>query len=163
MKYKIIICITLSLIMSALIHNNGYCSTEALIGIKSVKVNISLNNNSIDLNDVQLKNDVELKLRLLGIKIDPNSSQTLSVKIFIMKIDPTLNTPVYGRYGTIELTMEEEVILLRNKKIVIEAPTWRSGIYYLHGPVDDFGQRCRSKVSDLTDEFINEYLSMNPK
>jgi len=158
------IIFTLSIINLALfLCLDAFCDNNTLRGIKSVNVVIDLSSEEDGVSSYQLKNDVELKLRLAGIKVDPKSSQLLLVKVFIMKIEADATSHAFGRYGTVQIQMHEEVILLRNPAISAIVPTWGSHIYYLHGPPDTFGKRCRDAVRDFTDAFINDYLSVNPK
>lgn len=139
----------------------AFCEKKTLQGIKAVRVRIVLSSEKYGVSSYQLQNDVEIKLRLAGIKVDPNSSQTLSIMITIMKIEPKASSNVIGRYGTVAINLEQEVHLARNPAISTIAPTWQSYVMYLHGGPDNFGKRCRDVVRDFTDSFINDYLSVN--
>jgi len=163
MLNKTVVCILLTINFSLLLCQDSLCDNKTLQGIKSVRVKIALSSEEYGINSYQLQNDVELKLRLAGIKVDSNSSQTLSVVVAIMKIEPSASSKVIGCYGTVQITLEEEVHLSRNPGTSTIAPTWQSYIMYLHGGPDNFGKRCRDKVRDFTDAFINDYLSVNPK
>jgi hypothetical protein len=163
MLNKTVVYILLTMTFSLLLCQDALCDNRTLEGIKSVKAGIVLSSEEYGISSHQLLNDVELRLRLAGIKVDSNSSQTLLVVVTIMKIEPSASSSVIGRYGTVQIKLEEEVRLSRNPRISIMAPTWQSYLMYLHGPPDDFGKRCRDAVRDFTDVFINDYLSVNPK
>ena len=163
MLNKTLICILLMISFTLLLSQDAFCDNKTLQGIKSVRVEIVLSSEEYGVSTYQLQNDVELKLRLAGIKVDSNSSQTLSVVVVIMKIEPSASSKVIGRYGTVQITLKQEVRLSRNLGISTIASTWQSYVMYLHGGPDDFGKRCRDAVRDFTDAFINDYLSANPK
>lgn len=158
--------VTLFAIVFSLIAGNalGQDRNEVLQGIKSVRVNISGILKESEKRS-QLQTDVELKLRLAGIKVDPNSSQTLVVSVMIVPVMADQSSKVIGNYGTVQLSLADEVFLLRNPKIASIARTWQGSYAYLHGPSDNdnFWERCRDSVRDFTDEFINDYLSVNSK
>jgi len=151
--------------LAVLITVQAYSRQEvtSLKGIKSVRVTIGYSNEIDGISSFQLSNDIELKLRQVGIKIDPESDAELKVTVVIMDLDPKKEHHISGLYGTVELGLEQTVQLLREQPSFVRATTWTSGVTYLHGPPSDFGQRCREFARDLTDYFMNAYLSANTK
>jgi hypothetical protein len=139
------------------------CDNRSLRGVKGIKVTISLSNEDSGVTTYQLQNDVELRLRVAGIKVDSDTIATLLVTVVIMKIEPSPSSNVIGRYGTVQLSMKQPVRLSRDPTVSLTAATWESGVMYLHGGADDFGRRCRDAVHDFTDAFVNNYLSVNER
>jgi len=157
--------VTLFAVVFFLTAGNAFGKNNAMIlqGIKSVRVNIASTLEKSGKRS-QLQQDVELKLRLAGIKVDANSSQTLVVEVIVETLTPNSSSQVLGNYGTVKISLEEEVFLSRNPRISLTARTWEGNeMVVLHGPPDDFWKRCRDYVRDFTDGFINDYLSVNPK
>jgi hypothetical protein len=111
-----------------------------------------------------LQTDIELKLRLAGIKVDPTVSPNLTVLLLIFNLDRDSAEVVYlGRAAFVNLSLLQDVQLPRAPTIRTAAQTWNSGFSQLWGPPETFADRCRAIVRDLVDEFIDAYLSVNPK
>ncbi|MFH0754823.1 MAG: hypothetical protein V2A70_09675 [Candidatus Omnitrophota bacterium] len=142
---------------------NTFGADKAVLkGIKAVDVYVG----GKELNATQksqLQTDVELKLRLAGIKVDLDASQWLVVDISINEITGGDSKKVVLKYAHAEVYLSEWVLLLsRNQETSILAKTWNRG-FLMHGPPDDLWPYCRDRVRDLTDTFINDYLSVNQK
>ena len=104
-----------------------------------------------------LKTDVELKLRLAGLKIDPSSVDYLYVRVNIL--DP--NDSSLWVFN-IDVQFVQPVYLSRDLSIQPLATTWNSEAVGSVGR-ELAAQRIRQAVKDHIDEFINAYLSVNPK
>ena len=62
----------------------------------------------------------------------------------------------------VHVQFRQTVFLERNPKTLVVAPTWSKGI--IGGAGDSlFVSYTRQAVSDLVDEFLNDYLAANPK
>lgn len=144
-----------------LFSDNFSQNSISLKGIPSFQVKISLSEEIPSLSEFELRNDVELKLRQYKIKIDPNTEEQLRVTIFLGKLNSSDDSFLMGYYGTIQLSVSQFVQLQSNSNSIIYTITWESPIQIMHGPTDDFANRCRTFVKDLTDHFINEYLKVN--
>ena len=120
--------------------------------------------NGLHRSDIQM--DVELKLRLAGIKVlteeeslnDP-SHVYLYVNVLV-KVDKT--PPVSGLVAyNISCELKQYVSLVRDPSVVRTATTWDTGGLGLIGK--DKLRNIRNYVKDQVDHFLNAYLSVNPK
>jgi hypothetical protein len=127
--------------------NGGYNRTGGFVSKKG----------RIDVNQTaeQIRTDIELKLRLAGIKVDPKSYQYLHVTFVILQKE---NGPyAFGLY----VSFNQLVSLVRNPGIFAVGKTWSvGGIATGSGSP---GDHCRGMVRDYVDQFVNAYLSVNPK
>lgn len=140
-----------------MVYSDNYCQeSSSLKGINSLCVVITLSEDIPGLTEFELRNDVELKLRQYKILIDPNSDEQLRVTIFLGKLTSSEDNILIGYYSTIQLSVSQYVQLLSNKNNIIYTITWLSPRQIMHGPTDNFANKCRTTVKDLTDHFINE-------
>ena len=109
-----------------------------------------------------IETDVKLKLRMAGIKvIDYDKVQPsegfafIYVTLDIIKINELLYT------YSIEVRLQQHVRLNRNDELTI-ATTWHSNFlgYVGTNRVNTIRDRVKDQIDD---EFINDYLEMNPK
>jgi hypothetical protein len=110
----------------------------------------------------QIQTDVELKLRMAGIRILSEKElltspglPSLYIAINAVKLDMIFAFDIY-------VGLDQYIKLTRNPLIISLAATWSTtGI----GSVGETRVRenIREKVKDLVDKFINAYLSVNPK
>jgi hypothetical protein len=129
---------------------------DSLRGIKSIEVVVEhLTNNESGPSEGQIKSDVELKLRLAGIKlISPGKDGFLYVRIGCRHI----NNYVYS--VNIIVQYKQPVYLMRNQSSSIGA-TWESGSFgYIGSQKID---SLRDAIKDIIDLFLNDYLTANPK
>lgn len=113
----------------------------------------------------QLQTDVELKLRLAGIKVltreqhlvqDEDGRPYLYLSINSVKRQS-------GFYSLcIDISLMQDVRLVRNFQLVYGVSTWSKGSVMTVGE-NRLRQAVRDDVKDRVDEFINAYLSVNPK
>ncbi len=113
-----------------------------------------------DVNNYRIKTDVELKLRMAGITVVDDSKDAEAELYFSINGFKTNDDRVF--IIDIDITVIEFVYLMwRLKDKEQQAHTYVSGnVYKITANHFD---RIRSKVKDLTDTFINEYLADNPK
>ncbi len=140
---------------------------RSLVGVKGIYVTITdLNEDtkSAGLTKEQLKTDVELKLRLAGIKVN-SQPEWLSSKhegLFLVTIatDSDDDSPSIAYTVAVELSQRRK--LLRRPYARVFAPTWGRGTV---GKClkNEFPEEARQAVKDHVDEFINDYLTANPK
>ena len=137
---------------------------ETLRGLKGVYVLVE--NLSPDIEEDELKlstiqTNVELKLRMAGIKVltREESSKELGIPFLYVQLNIMKSSGSYVFSILIEL--REWVYLTRDTTIECTATTWRNGTVGVAGSRNlDF---IRDSIKDYVDKFINDYLSMNPK
>ena len=128
-----------------------------LRGIKAVKVvvrDLHPDAEADGLTSSQLQSDVELRLRKAGITASPSARAALNV---------TVNTS--GResgwyFFVIEVSLTQPVALVRDRKSIILASTWRLGNF---GDVaaQDLARFVRETVAGQVDTFVRAYREQN--
>lgn len=138
---------------------------KTLDGLKGVYVSIEPLDPDIKgagLTENQLKMDVERKLRTAGVKVLTKQewSKAPGRPAFWVRLGS-------ARLGTnhffyIIVGLIQDVNLSRAPSFQTSAPTWyiSSGIGTTGG---ELGELCRRTVKEMTDIFINQYLSVNQK
>jgi len=114
------------------------------------------------ISESQLKNDVELKLRMAGISIpDEYGSMVFgTLGIFVNSTDGTdSRTRMYSVQVCLFENMESD--RLDNAFVI----TWmaKSGGYQSNMSDVSYSNFIRDDIKDLVDYFINDYLRDNPK
>ena len=116
------------------------------------------------LRESTIKTDVELKLRMAGIKVltkeecikDPgNPYLWIGVHSFKNEI-----IDIYAYCIIVEL--KQRVILSRDKKIECPATTWFTTVNIGTVGANNVNS-LRDNIKDRVDVFINDYLAVNPK
>jgi len=111
------------------------------------------------LSELMIRKDVELKLRIVGIKVyskdEYDKSPDAALNIQISKYC-SLNTYAYH----IRADVYETVQLNRDPSIRIAAPTWRSPITIGMINKENLSE-LRDSILDLVDFFVNEFLALN--
>ena len=141
---------------------------ESLPGLTGVCVRVERLDASArrdGLDEQSIQTDVEQKLRLAGIKVltasqalKESGSPTLYVRV---NARLSSHAPVYA--VTVTLALLQDVITTRDQKIrVREAKTWDTGhmTTYLQA---NLREARTVVVKDLVDEFISDWLAVNPK
>ena len=160
------------LVLFLLISSTAYAqqtkyNIESLRGLKGVNVvveDLQPNIEADGLGRDSIQADVELELRLAGIRVLTEEERLkepgcpyLYVNVNSYK-DSTIQTYVFS----ISVELKQDVILMRYlQTVVYGATTWytsRVGIVRAQ-MVDDI----RDFVKDDVDKFINDYLSVNPR
>ena len=111
----------------------------------------------------KLQTDVELKLRLAGIKVLTESEMlntpgypTLYVVVTVLLTDTGLWV------NSVEIEFQQAVNLRRNGASFVSATTWRDRSVGMVGRSLAV-ESIRNAVKDHVDKFINAYLSVNPR
>ena len=142
---------------------------ETLKGIKSLRVIVGVGEPDIKKDGLQvssIQTDVELKLRMAGIKV-LTEEEWLAMKevggpYLFVGVDSFRRegSELYAFHISVELN--QLVYLNRNPDIIVFARTWRSA-----GSIGTAGRNnvanLRNFVKDQVDIFINDYLAVNPK
>ncbi len=140
---------------------------RSLVGVKGIYVTITdLNEDarSAGLTKEQLKTDVELKLRLAGIKLN-SPAEWFSSKheeLFLVTIatDSEDDSPSIAYTVAVELSQLRK--LPRRPHARVFAPTWGRDTVGMCLK-NEFPEEARKHVKTNVDKFINDYLKANPK
>jgi hypothetical protein len=146
----------------------------SLAGLKGIAVSVGFSCNAceagaapveINLDEEVIRTDVELKLRKTGIPlVAKEKTETLlaedgaflHVMITIIGVDST----VYGFH--LELEVEQPARLRRAPSALAPlAVTWSVGVSGVVGK--ERVRAIRDNLGDLTDRFLNAFLSVNPR
>jgi len=140
---------------------------DTLIGLDSIGVLIeNLHPAALEagLSPDQLQTDVELKLRLAGIKVlskEEFRRLLLAPYLYVqVTAGKSSNFSVYA--VSVNVDFKQMVFLVRDPNVVTMGATWRSGEVIIAGK-DVITEGIRGCVRDLVDEFINDFLAANPK
>lgn len=142
-------------------------SVNTLKGLTGVTVTIEMSIDKADelnLFASDLQTDAELKLRLAGVpvhRILGISDGKLVVRV-IAANEPRSRPPFYG--GTIAVALQQTVALFRqsNPMEFPMADTWSTYVALVCSD-NSLRNLVGETVKDKVDEFINAYLSVNPK
>lgn len=142
---------------------------KLLGGLQGVYVFMPIGVHGIEvagLTSRQLEVDAEQKLRLAGIRVLSYEAwertlghPTLMVSVYILP--PNQKPSTYQKPYTyiVALALFEGASLNRDPTIGVSVPTWQRHEYER---TDDL-KTIRDTAQDLIDEFINDYLAVNPK
>ena len=136
---------------------------ESLRGLKGFYVQaleLSANLEGVGLTREQIQTDVELKLRLAGIKV-VSKEEMFKIPGFpsLYIIVAAAGTETFGL--AVRLELKQVATLNRNSKIEVYPVTWSKWIIGIGSK--NHVTSIRDQVKNLTDSFINNYLSVNPK
>ncbi|MDH4207166.1 MAG: hypothetical protein OEV45_16720 [Desulfobacteraceae bacterium] len=167
-KYKHIIFIMVLVVVFSLaeMSSSTFASDlkpdrESLKNLKGVYVNVQDVQRDLlqaGLSKDQIRTDIELKLRAAGIKVltqkeHYNEKGAPFLHVYLNTIGTKKGAFIYSIFFGIL----EEVSLVRND-IIVDAITWStSGMGY------GYIEEIRAQIKNRVDEFINAYLSVNPK
>ena len=144
--------------------NDGTRATLAgLTGVYVLVEHIDDDAQRDGLDTLQVRTDVEVKLRQAGIRVlsEEEMLATAGVPYLYINIQTAKNRlSVYAFSVRIEL--HEAATLIRKSSMRVLATTWSSP-----GLIGTVGSQklvsVREDVRDQTDQFINAYLAANPK
>ncbi len=168
-KYSLVLifmCLTFFISVSPIHPSDSELARLSLKGLQGIPVLIEElppEFKEAGLTEYQVQTDVELKLRKAGIKVlsemdDAPGNPSLYIQIWGTKSKnlPDSFSVIFG------IELQQKVLLFRDHHLILWAPTWGLSNWGLI-PETNFTQRVREKIKDLTDRFINAYLSVNPK
>jgi len=139
---------------------------QTLKGIQGVAVLIEPLTSEVEaagLHETDIQTDVELKLRLAGIKV-LTMAQAVNppfVPYLYVNEDVELSQQQRLAYFAIKCDLVQGVRLTRDASITTSAATWDVFAAGITGQANLRG--IRDGVKELVDRFINAYLSVNPK
>ena len=132
---------------------------QTLKGLKGVAVvveQLDAEEERAGLTKATIQTDVELKLRLAGIPVLTQSG----VPYLYVQVSVLPRSDGYWPFH-INVEFNQIVLLDRDRTIVGYASTWSEVLF---GGVGEANVRIlRDTTKDLVDQFINAYLSVNPK
>lgn len=133
-------------------------ASSGLAGVRKFEVFVeSLHSDATDygLTKSQIRNDVELKLRLAGIAVAENVSPFLYVNVNVLYAAP-IECHVYN----VSLSFHQRVTTSTGE-LVRDAATWDKSQLGLIGK-KGMPEAVRRVLKDITDQFLIEYLKANP-
>lgn len=163
-------CSLLALAVLALICGNGYAqdveqtrnSLRGLSGVYVVPEN-PLEEDAIrgGLSQDTIRKEAELKLRLAGIRVLSREEwEKEPGRPYLQVWSKVLKGGVLGGYiYHISLEFKQYVSLVRSSSIQVFGTTWSAEHMGYTPELKDI----QDKVKDRIDQFINAYLSVNPK
>lgn len=139
---------------------------ESLKGLEGVGVlveDMQENAMRVGLNRTQIITDVELRLRMAGIKVltrEERYAQPGSPYLYVQVNSIYLESIEHLAY-TVRVLLDQDVSLTHNNT-QFRGATWKEGMI---GNVHKYDAKevVRDAVKDLIDKFINDYLAVNPK
>lgn len=144
---------------------------RSLKGLKGVGVlieNFDEDAKKSGLSVSQLQADVELRLRKVGIKV-LSAPEYIAVAgapylyVRVTVITPGSGSPFYGLFACSYVVMlRQSVFLERDPSVQCNGvTTWEKGGIGMYGE-NRVVEELRKSVGDMTDMFLNDYLTANP-
>jgi len=137
-----------------------------MVGLKGVTVTIATDDTlkKLGLHTDTLKTDVELKLRLAGIRVIAEEDRVWSMRPYlIVSLIVVEGTEFVPSAFYIELLLQEKVQLARSLNTTVIATTWSSRGWLGVAGKTVFVNSVRKRLKDQVDQFLNDYLAANPK
>lgn len=133
---------------------------QSLKGLSAVEVlvgNLPDAAKLLGLSKEVIQADVELKLRLASLRVvTPNESLDVpGGPCLYVNVSVTDG----GQAAVVRVELDQNATLARNGVFVVGAKTWDRGRVIARPTAD----RLRDDVKDLTAQFLNAWLSVNPK
>jgi hypothetical protein len=139
---------------------NTELTTASLKGITAVHVlveKLSESARALGLTEETIRTDAELKLRLAGVRVVTHEESLKIPGMPYLYVDVALSKS--GGASHIAVELHQNATLERNGQFVASVTTWdTSGI-----GSNLTAQDIRDHTKDLVDEFLNAWLSVNPK
>jgi FAD/FMN-containing dehydrogenase len=134
---------------------------ESLRGLLGVSVETDHNGCRGIVDKDLTKQDIEVRLRVAGIRITPLPFVVLGMMANCLPIENSgrrVSTVIHFL-----LSVRQVVWLPPQPVRVALATTWESGNVLIFGAATKCDDYFRSQLKDHTDKFINDFLAMNPK
>jgi hypothetical protein len=112
---------------------------------------------TLGLTTEAIQTDVELKLRLAGMRVVTDEEHTKLPGMPYLYI--FLNLMDRAQAGCIQVELHQNALLDANNEQAFAVNTWSTG-FVLANPT---AQVIRDRIKDKVDEFLNAWLSVNPK
>jgi hypothetical protein len=132
-----------------------------LKGINTIFVDVedlSESAKTLNLTKEAIQTDVELKLRLAGMRVVTleqgvklPGSPYLYINVIVSE---------NSKAASISVDLVQDAILVRDGQFATGVTTWNTGAL-ITNPAD--AQDIRNAIKDYVDKFLNDWLSVNPK
>lgn len=139
----------------------------SLVGVKGISILVERlyeDARATGLTREQVKTDIELKLRLAGIKVNSEQEWLASedrAELYV-RTNTTNSDSSPNRVYAISVELKQNVTLVRSPYAKAMGATWDKA-YVGICPRGQFPDIARQAVKDLTDKFISDYHTANPK
>lgn len=136
---------------------------KSLAGISGMNLMVgTLSDDALEagLSRDQLKADIEEKLRLAQIKVNPKYKPYVYVSIN-SAFPKSASGEEMGYIAMVKVEFNQEVYVLDNSHRMY-APTWKRSIF-IWGARSGFQEDARKRVRDLVDLFIKDHLAANQR
>ena len=124
-----------------------------LKGVGGIRLEIV--GDDLPIPNATLQTDIELQLRQAGIIVDPIRATRVRLLIAIFRPEGLPANYIYAA----QLQLDEQAVTRRGQA---DSVTWQSEVA-LGLALRDDPERFRGTVQSLTHEFVNAYLTANPK
>jgi hypothetical protein len=153
---KLVLSLITLMIVAQLCHGSDTENDrKTLVGITAVDVVIEQlqpGASRIGLTRESLQTDVELKLRLAGMRVAKDVNLQFLYVSLIVAND--------ARAAVVSVELKQDVVLVRDPTITyMGGPTWQHLILISNPSAQDI----RDTVKDMVDKFLNAWLSVNPR
>lgn len=117
------------------------------------------------LTQAQLQTDVELRLRKARIRVlsEKERGETPGGPLLLVLVTATKVKDMSLYAVTVQVSLEQFVLLERDPKIDSAAETWNTGWAGIMIVGESHLKDIRSNVADKVDRFITAFLAVNPK
>ncbi len=133
---------------------------KSLRDISGMSVNVeSLSDEAkeLGLSVETIRTDVELKLRLAGIRVVTDDEDLNLPGMPTLYVNITV--PNGTRAVSMSVQLQQNALLERNNQRAVDVTTWDVGAVGVNLTAQDI----RDKIKDMVDRFLNAWLSVNPK
>lgn len=166
-RYVILALIAITVCMGGVLARVVSEPKDVLAGLGGMYVvveDFDLGAEEAGLTEEKVRGDVELQLRLAGIKVlSAEEGLATKSKAFLYVTVTTVKGELHQEYaGSVEVSLRERVYLAREPETMTLAATWDKISIGL-GSSDIAKSKIRESIKDLVDEFINDYLAANQK
>ena len=135
-------------------------SRATLKGISAVYVvveDLPSNAATLGLSRDTIQTDVELKLRLAGMAVLTEEEGIKPLGAAHIYVNVNFTDPAVA--ASIKVALDQNALLERNGEFAIAVTTWDTN-YVIANPT---AQGIRNVIKDGVDQFLNAWLSVNPK
>ena len=163
----VLVVMGLTFLFTPTVHPADKSEIESLRGLTGVFVAVEKLDKEIKgqlpFDEDQIRVDVELKLRIAGIKVLSEEERLKSLGNSYLYVNlnayliPEIDTICYA----LNIFLQQTVYLERHLKGHPSAMTWWNGSVGAVGK--NWASKIRDSIKDKIDRFINDYLSVNPK
>ena len=161
MKNAFAVVTAVILFCSTMPAQNSEESRKSLKGITGFYVSIEQLNQAVEkegLTTNQIRTDVELRLGMAGIKVLTKEQASQAPGKPLLVVDLAIDSK-QGLYPyALDIGVRQIARLERDPAVTVYATTWSVGSAGIAGL-----SNIKDTVRNLLDEFINAWLSVNPK